>query len=46
VPAAIGDISGLPNLRQAMIDHGYGDTLLAKICNGNWLRVLGETWGE
>lgn len=46
VPAAIGDIAGLPNLRTAMRAHGYGEPLIAKICNENWLRVLGKTWDE
>ena len=46
VPEAIGDIAGLPALRAAMRDHGYDAALMAKICNGNWLRVLARTWGE
>ncbi len=45
IPAKIGDVSGLPGLRQAMVDSGYGDKLVAKICYGNWLRVLKTTWG-
>lgn len=45
VPAAIKDVSGLPVLRTAMSDHGYDDTLLAKICHRNWMRVLRKTWG-
>ena len=46
IPAGIGDASGLPDLRQAMVDHGYGDDLMTKICHGNWLRVLQKTWGH
>ncbi|VAW16453.1 Microsomal dipeptidase [hydrothermal vent metagenome] len=46
IPANIGDASGLPDLRQAMVDHGYGDELITKICHGNWLRVLHKTWGS
>ncbi len=45
VPQDIGDVSGLPNLRAAMRAHGYDDTLMAKLCYGNWLRVLEQTWG-
>ena len=45
VPNAIGDVSGLPNLRQAMRDHGYGEELMKKLCYKNWLRVLEKTWG-
>ncbi|ODN72362.1 dipeptidase [Methylobrevis pamukkalensis] len=45
VPQAIGDAAGLPVLVRAMRDHGYGEALLAKICSGNWLRVLERTLG-
>ena len=44
VPEAIGDASGLPVLIEAMREHGYGDTLLERICHGNWLDVLERTW--
>ena len=44
VPEAIGDIAGLPVLRQAMADHGYGAELIEKICWRNWIRVLDKTW--
>lgn len=46
VPRAIKDASGLPNLVEAMRRHGYDDALLAKLCHGNWLRVLEKTWGR
>ncbi len=45
IPAKIGDASGLSGLRQAMVDSGFGEKLVAKICYGNWLRVLKTTWG-
>ena len=45
VPDAIGDVAGLCTLREAMRLHGYGDQLMAKLCHGNWLRVLEKTWG-
>ncbi len=45
VPRGIGDVTGLPALQAAMIAHGYGDALMAKITHGNWLRVLARTWG-
>jgi microsomal dipeptidase-like Zn-dependent dipeptidase len=25
---------------------GFGEPLIAKVRFGNWLRVLGQTWGE
>lgn len=44
VPEAIGSIAGLPVLIDAMRKHGYGDTLITKLCHGNWTRVLARTW--
>ena len=46
VPAAIGDAAGLQNLVAALQAAGYGDDDLAKICRGNWLRILGSAWNE
>ncbi len=45
VPEAIGTAAGLPQLRQAMNDHGYDTALQEKICFGNWLSVLSRTTG-
>ncbi len=44
VPEAIGDVSGLVALRCAMKANGYDDELMQKLCHGNWLRVLEQTW--
>lgn len=46
VPSAIGSAAGLPALRQAMTDHGYGAELIERLCHGNWLRVLERIWGH
>lgn len=43
ISSQISDAAGLPVLRQAMQDAGYGADLMKKICHGNWLRVLRET---
>ncbi|MGV8951307.1 MAG: dipeptidase [Cypionkella sp.] len=45
VPRGIGDVTGLPALQQAMIDHGYGEALMRKLTSENWLAVLDRTWG-
>ena len=45
VPEAIGDVAGLPVLVEAMRAHQYGESLVEKLCHGNWLRVLKATWG-
>ena len=44
VPEAIGDIAGLPALREAMAAHGFGAELIERICWRNWMRVLRQTW--
>ena len=46
IPAQIGDVTGLPRLVDAMVAHGYGAELTAKLCSGNWMKVLERTWGE
>lgn len=46
VPEALGDVSGLPLLLQAMKQAGYGQALIEKLAYRNWLKVLKQTWGE
>jgi membrane dipeptidase len=46
VPQRIGDVTGVPRLQQAMLDHGYGPALVRKISCDNWLAVLERTWGH
>ena len=45
IPQGIGDVTGLPALQQAMLDHQYGEALVRKLCCDNWLALLGRTWG-
>jgi membrane dipeptidase len=45
VPKGIGDVTGLPALQQAMMDHGYGAALMRKLTHENWLALLQRTWG-
>lgn len=44
VPAAIGDASGLPALRETMRQHGYNESVMKKLCHENWIRVFEKTW--
>lgn len=44
LPAGIGDVTGLPALQKAMMDHGYGAALMRKICSENWLALLDRVW--
>jgi membrane dipeptidase len=46
VPAGIKNAAGLQNLVEIMRQRNYGEPLIEKLCFGNWLRVLGRTWGD
>ncbi|MDL4915054.1 MAG: dipeptidase [Enterobacterales bacterium endosymbiont of Blomia tropicalis] len=43
-PDALGDVSGLPRLFDALRDAGYDQALSEKLAWGNWQRVLHLTW--
>ncbi len=45
MPADLGDVAGLPRLMAALAAHGYDADLLTKLAHGNWLALLGRTWG-
>lgn len=45
IPAAIGDVTGVPKLLQAMLDRGYGEALVRKIALENWLSLVERTIG-
>ena len=44
MPAALGDVAGLPRLIAALHDRGYDEPALRKLAHENWLRLLGATW--
>ncbi len=46
VPKDLTTVTDLPNLKQAMKEHGYDESLIRKLCHENWLRVLEKTWGS
>jgi membrane dipeptidase len=46
IPTGIRDAAGLQNLVGVMRARGFDKLLIEKICFRNWLRVLGQTWGE
>jgi membrane dipeptidase len=39
LPVGLKDVSGYPNLIRVLLDRGYGDEAIEKICSGNVLRV-------
>lgn len=44
VPKVMGDCAGLGAFRAALVAHGYGGDLMAKLCHENWFAVLDRTW--
>jgi membrane dipeptidase len=46
IPKDLSSAAALPNLVAAMRARQYGDTLIAKVCSENWLRVLDRTWAN
>jgi len=44
MPEGVSDVSKLPNLMQALKDHGFSDGDLRKLAHENWVRVLRKTW--
>jgi membrane dipeptidase len=44
IPRALGGVSGLPLVLQALSDEGFSDAEIAAIAWDNWRRVLGAWW--
>ncbi|EON92492.1 Zn-dependent dipeptidase, microsomal dipeptidase [Marinobacter lipolyticus SM19] len=45
-PEGIRTVGEFPNLTGALLRNGFSEELTRKIMGENWLRVLGEVWGE
>jgi membrane dipeptidase len=45
-PAGVDRVRKLPNLTAAMLARGWEEATIRKILGGNWLRLLGQVWGE
>lgn len=45
VPAAIGDVGKVQAIPRALKAAGWSDGDIAKLCHGNWLRILETVWG-
>jgi membrane dipeptidase len=45
IPAAVGDVTGVPRLLQALLDKGYGEALVRKIALENWLGMVERVMG-
>jgi membrane dipeptidase len=46
IPKAMGDVTGLPRLLDALVDAGFSHEDVAKVAWFNWRRVLGASWAE
>ena len=46
MPAAIGDVAGLPRLLDALRDDGFSADEVQHIAWGNWRRLIGSVWGS
>lgn len=46
ISAGLGNAAGLQKLVEILRARGYGEPSIEKFCTGNWLRVLGKTWGD
>jgi membrane dipeptidase len=44
IPDALGDVTGLPRLLDALADDGFTPAEVAAIAWGNWRRVLAAAW--
>lgn len=44
VPDQLHSVADLPNLVGALLSHGYGKELVARLCSGNWLKALDRAW--
>jgi membrane dipeptidase len=44
IPAAVGDVAGLPRVMDALTQAGFDAPALRKLAHQNWLRVLEATW--
>ena len=46
LPEGLATIEEFPNLTAAMARRGWTETRIRKVLGENWLRFLGEVWGE
>ncbi|SEF65419.1 dipeptidase [Marinobacterium lutimaris] len=45
-PKGIRTLGEFPNLTEALLKDGFSETQVRKIMGENWVRILGEVWGE
>lgn len=45
-PKGIRTLGEFPNLTEALLKHGFTESQVRKIMGENWVRILGDVWGE
>ena len=45
-PEGIRTVGEFPNLTDALLRHGFSETVVQKVMGENWVRVLAEVWGD
>ncbi|MEJ2417698.1 MAG: dipeptidase [Exilibacterium sp.] len=45
-PEGIRTVGDFPNLTEALLRRGFSEQRVRKVMGENWLRILGEAWGE
>jgi membrane dipeptidase len=45
-PKDLGSLADFPNVTAAMMRRGWDESRTRKVLGENWLRLLGEVWGE
>lgn len=45
-PKGIRTLGEFPNLTEALLKHGFSESQVRKIMGENWVRILGDVWGE
>lgn len=46
IPAAVGDVAGMPKVLEALTEVGFGPSEVDAIAWGNWRRVLAAWWRD
>ena len=44
VPSSVEGVESIPGILLQLQERGWSEEDLVKLCSGNWLRVLQETW--
>lgn len=46
IPSAVGDVTGLTDVFDALRERGFSESDVEQVAHGNWLRVLRDWWRD